>query len=91
MEKVPRVKTKKGLTVEVAVNEDDPRLDEPILSEVLLKGTTLSLEKVRAGIQKEMRSMDSFGVYEAVAADTVHDHTKSEAITTIFHLRYKGE
>ena len=73
IEPVQSVRTKRGAHVKVAVNEDYPRLTDPVITD--MKGTTMSAEKVKAGIKQEMDSMDYFDVYDEVPADQVDDET----------------
>ena len=89
MTSVPSVRTKRGGSVDVSTNEDYVRLEEPVITD--MKGTTMSPEKVKAGIQKEMESMDYFDVYEEVPAEAVDEETRRTAIGTRFHLRDKGD
>lgn len=60
--KIPRVTTSQGKTVEVAVNEEDLALPEPILLVLKYsdKDKVLEPDKLRAGMDKEMTAMKEF-------------------------------
>ena len=59
---VEMVATKRGQKVNVETNEEEEmRLTEPILGHQLL--SDWPEDKLHAGMQKEMESMRSFGVY----------------------------
>ena len=87
---IPSVTTRKGDKIEVAVNEEEWRLSEPILQEMRHYGN-LDETKLRAGMDKEMTAMKSFGVYEEVDPTTVDAETIRSAVTTRFEARGQGD
>ena len=65
---VEKVATKRGQQVSVEINEEEEmRLTDPLFGHQLL--TDLPADTLHVGMQKEMDSMKSFGVYEETTAD----------------------
>ena len=87
---VEKVATKKGQQVIVDANEDEEmRLTEPLLGHQLLKDWPA--DKLQEGMQKEMESMRSFGVYEETTADQLTAEELKSVIKTRWVLIWKGE
>ena len=89
--KVKLVRTKRGHTIDIHVNEDtaeDPRTLMPKIREALIGD--MPKTKVAEGMNEEMSSMDYFDVYEPLKADQRSDQEKKEAIGTRWVLRWKG-
>ena len=87
---VEKVATKKGQQVIVDANEDEEmRLTEPLFGHQLLKDWPA--DKLQEGMQKEMESMRSFGVYEETTADQLTAEELKSVIKTRWVLLWKGE
>ena len=69
---VPSIVTKKGETIEIAVNEENEKFDYAVLTDMFHYGH-LDEEKLRAGLRKEMDAMTTFYVYEEVDANYVSE------------------
>ena len=87
---VEKVSTKKGQHVKVDTNEDEEmRLTDPLLGHQLL--SDWPEDKLHEGMQKEMSSMRSFGVYEETTADQLTAAELKSVIKTRWVLVWKGE
>ena len=61
--KIPKVSTKKGQLVEVSVNEEQLKLDEPVIRDLHSYGDgDVPKETLSAGLQKEMSALKDFDV-----------------------------
>ena len=80
---------KKGQTIDVEINEQEMRLDDPILHDSLTQD--FSAEKLRLGMNKEMESMRHFDTYEEVMAEELTHDKKKGAIHTRWVNRWKGD
>ena len=83
---VPAVTTKRGLNIKVTVNEEATALADPILMDMKNYGD-LDPEKTKAGMNKEMKAMREFDVYEEVDTTTVSQEIIDSAIDTRFHRK----
>ena len=85
-----KVTTKRGKHIEVASNEEPTELswDDPLLTEAMT--AEFPAEKLRAAMSKEMQSMDYFGVYEEVDANSLTEQRSAEVIGTRFVNVWKG-
>ena len=83
---VPTVITKKGQSIDLAVNEETTQLDEPILVDMYHYGH-LDEKKLKVGLQKEMNAMINFDVYTEVDKDTLSSDVLQNAIETRFECK----
>ena len=79
-----------GKNVEIYVNQDEEevKLQEPRLLE---NTSEFPDDLLRAGMQKEMKAMKNFQVYDEVKKADLPEETSREAITTKWVLRWKGD
>ena len=91
LQKVPRVSTKKGKRVEIAVNEEELKLDEPVIHDLHSYGDgDFPQDVLSAGLKKEMQALKDFDVYEEVGLSQVPPDLAKQAIDTRFVTTWKG-
>ena len=75
LRRAPKVSTRKGQLIEVAVNEDKQALEDPVIIDLHSYGDgDFPQDVLTAGLQKEMQALTDFDVYEEVGVNRVAPH-----------------